>query len=1480
METKGKIGSVMVVGGGIAGMQSALDLAESGFKVYLVETSPSIGGRMAQLDKTFPTNDCAMCTLAPKMVDAGRHINIERLTYTDVTKVDGQPGHFQVTVRKKPRYIDISKCTGCGECALVCPVDLVNEFEQGLTKRKATYRRYAQAIPSAFAISKAARPPCKLTCPAGCNGQGYVALVSKGKYLEAVNHIKQWIPLPSTLGRICHHPCEQECNRRQVDEPVGIAPLKRFVADLVRQKRRDGSIPPEPKPVIDPTKPKVAVVGAGPSGLSCAYDLIKKGYPTTIFETGPKPGGQLQQTIPRYRLPKDVLQAEIQELIDLGIDLKVNSPIDSTHQSLMGLKAQGYQAIYLAIGAQKNQRLQIPGLGLRGVLLALDFLRDVNEDKKVEVGQKVAVVGGGNVAMDAARTAVRLGAKEVSIVYRRSEVEMPARPEEIEDAREDGVKFRFLSNPKQILGGNDRVTGMEYNEMELGEPDESGRRRPIPKATTSKLDCDTVIIAIGQSTDLSVLPQDSKIKTDRGGLITVDPVSLATDEPGVFAGGDVVTGPKSAVEAIAQGHEAAMSIERYLTGADLLAGREKKKEEPAPLPEGKHEKAARVKVNRIPLEQRISTFDELEYGYSEAEAKAEAERCLDCGLCSECLQCVAACEAKAIDHNMKEEIVEIPVGSVVLATGYEIIDPGLKKELGYGRYKNVVSSLQLERLLSASGPHMGTVLRPSDLRPPKKIAFIQCVGSREIDRNYCSSVCCMYATKEAIITKEHAPDTECTIFYIDLRAFGKGYEAYFRRAKELGVRYIRCRPSSVREILGTKNLVLRFEKEDGSLTNEEFDLVVLSAGMKPNDDAKRLADVFGIATDEFGFARNRELAPAETSRAGIYVAGVLAGPKDIPESVMEASAAAARAMTFLAESRGTLVKEKTYPPERDVTGQEPRIGVFVCHCGRNIAGVVDVKDVVAYASTLPNVVHAEDNVYTCSTDSCEQIKKMVIEHNLNRVIVASCTPRTHEPLFRDTIRQVGLNPYLFEMANIRDQCSWVHMHEPQKATKKAKDLVRIAVAKSRMLEPLYAAYVEVNPRGLVLGGGLAGMTAALELAKQGFETYLLEKSPELGGNLRRVKFLLDRINPQEKLDSLIAEVKKHPRLHVFTNAEVVDFEGSAGNFKTTFTANGEKHEIKHGAVIVATGAEEYRPTEYLYGQHPGVISQLELEEKLANGDFNARSVVMIQCVSSCTKPGGYCSRVCCGQAIKTALRIKETRPETNVFIIHHDMRTYGFNEMYYREARDKGVRFIRLVEGTEAEVTPQNGRVKLSVMDDMLKARLHIETDLLVLSTGIVPGEGNKVLAQKLKLPLTQDGFFLEAHLKLRPVDFASEGIFLCGLAHSPKTADESIAQAMAAAARAATILSKRRMELQAAISQVLDENCDGCAYCVEPCPYKAISLIEYVKDGAVKKTVDADPAKCQGCGVCQATCPKQGIFIRNFKVDQLAAMVEAALAE
>ena len=845
-----------------------------------------------------------------------------------------------------------------------------------------------------------------------------------------------------------------------------------------------------------------------------------------------------------------------------------------------------------------------------------------------------------------------------------------------------------------------------------------------------------------------------------------------------------------------------------------------------------------------------------------------------------CKSCENFCGPKAINYEQQDENVDVEVGAVILTPGYEIIDPEIKKELGYGRYPNVISSLQFERLLSASGPYMGSVLRLSDLTTPKKIAFIQCVGSREIEHNYCSSVCCMYATKEAVIVKEHEPDIDCTIFYIDLRAFGKGFEAYYNRAKELGVKYVRCRPSSIKEVPATRNLIIQYQKEGGEIVTDEFDLVVLSVGLRATPQGAELARSFGIDLNEHGFVSTDEVSPTQSSRQGIYVAGLFSGPKDIPESVMEASAAASKVMGFLAEEKGSLITEKTYPPERDVSGQEPRIGVFVCHCGHNIGGVVNVPQVVEYVKTLPDVSYVEDNLYTCSTDTQQAIKNKILEHDLNRVIVASCTPRTHEPLFQDTLREAGLNPYLFEMANIRDQCSWVHMHEPEAATEKAKDLIRIAVAKARLLEPLYSQSISVIPKALVIGGGMAGMTAALDLAEQGFETYLLEKAPALGGNVRRLKFLMNGDEPQEWLNTLITRVTKHPNIQVHTEAEITDFQGSIGNFRTEFTAKGKAQTIEHGVVIVATGAQEYQPQEYMYGQDPKVMTQLELEEKLSNGDFKANSVVMLQCVGSREEPRAYCSRVCCSQAVKNALKIKERDPKADVFILNRDIRTYGFYEAYYRKARQAGVRFIRFEDGHKPEVMSVNGHLVVSVDDSLLDMKLNIDCDAVILSAGTAPRDDNSSLAQKLKIPLTQDGFFLEAHMKLRPVDFASDGIFLCGLAHSPKTLSESIVQASGAAARASTVLSKRQIKLEARISQVVDENCDGCAYCIEPCPYDAITLIEYMKDGAVKKTVESDPSKCRGCGVCQATCPKKGILIRNFRLEQLSAMVEAALTK
>jgi heterodisulfide reductase subunit A len=862
-----------------------------------------------------------------------------------------------------------------------------------------------------------------------------------------------------------------------------------------------------------------------------------------------------------------------------------------------------------------------------------------------------------------------------------------------------------------------------------------------------------------------------------------------------------------------------------------------------------------------------------------------------CGVCKE------FCEAEAIDYDQKEKEIELNVGAVILSPGFEIFNAKIKEELGYGNHSNVVTSLEFERILSASGPYLGKVLRPSDETEPKRIGFIQCVGSRDVERDYCSSVCCMYATKEAILAKEHVgEDLQCDVFFMDMRAFSKGFDEYYQRAKELGVDYIRCRPASVKEIPETKNLLIEYLAEDDKKVSREYDLVVLSVGLQPPKSAKEISGKFGIELNEFDFCKTSPFKPVESTREGIYVSGPFTEPKDIPETIMQASGASSKVLSLLKDVKGSLIVPEEYPPEIDVEGQEPRIGVFVCHCGTNIAGVVNVPSVVEYAKTLPNVVYADSNLYTCSNDTQELIKEKIKEHKLNRVVVASCTPRTHEPLFRNTVREARLNPYLFEMANIRDQCSWVHMMEPEKASEKSRDLVRMAVAKARLLNPLQKRSVSIIKSALVIGGGLSGLTSATELASQGFDVHLVEKEKELGGNMSRIHYLLSGDNPQDLLKRLVEEVKKSEKIHLYTEAKIENIEGSIGNFKTKIStrkplpffeaSKGKSEEFEHGVVIVATGAQEYKPKEYLYGQHDGVITQLELEQRLStNGDRSAaaeknvpKNIVMIQCVGSRDEERPYCSRICCSEAVKNALKIKELSPETNIYILFRDVRTYGFRESYYTKAREKNVVFMRYEEDRKPEVSKNGNGLRVEVFDQTLKMPIEISADLVVLSTGIVADEGNEQIAKFLKVPLNKEKFFLEAHMKLRPVDFATDGVYLCGLAHSAKAMDESIIQAQAAASRASTILSKDSVELEANISQVIDESCDGCAYCIEPCFYQAITLIEYMREGAVKKTVEVDETACKGCGVCMATCPKKGIFVRGFRLEQIGAQVNSAL--
>ncbi len=1003
MATTDKVGAVMVVGGGISGLQSALDLADSGYKVYLVEKQPSIGGVMAQLDKTFPTNDCAMCIMAPKLVATGRHHNIQLITNADIAIVDGQAGNFTVTVKQRAFRVDTTKCTGCGSCAQKCPIETVDEYNEGTKVRKAIYVRYPQAVP---------------------------------------------------------------------------------------------------------------------------------------------------------------------------------------------------------------------------------------------------------------------------LVY------------------------------------------------------------------------------------------------------SIDP-----------------------------------------------------------------------------------------------------EKCIGCGICAE------ECKAKAVAYDQKEKVFEIKVGSIIVSPGFEEFNARLKPEYGYGTYQNVVTSIEFERMLSATGPYFGTVLRPSDGDIPEKIAFIQCVGSRDeqCGNEYCSGVCCMYSIKEAIIAKEHGGNIKPSIFYMDMRAFGKQFDEYYNRAmNEYGIRFVRSRIAAVSEDPKTRNLVLKYV-ENGEPKEEVFNMVVLAVGLTPAADAEALSRVMKFRLNDDGFCQTGVFTPVETSRPGVFVSGAFSSPKDIPMTVAEASGAAARAGTEIADARDTLVTKKEYPKELDVTGQEARIGVFVCHCGINIGGVVNVPEVMEYAKTLPGVVYAEQNLYTCSQDAQERIKEKVEEHKLNRVVVASCTPRTHEPLFQNTIREAGLNAYLFEMANIRDQCSWIHMHEPKAATRKAKDLVRMAIAKSRLLEPLENLTIKVNQQALVIGGGVTGMVAALELAKQGVKVHLVEKEKELGGNLRKLHYLPSGDDPAEYLKRLEADVRGNKNITLHAGMKVKNIDGYVGNFKTTLE---DGMEFEHGVVIVATGAQEHKPEgEYLYGKHKDVKTLLEFKEMLKKGEAKGKSYVFVQCVGSREGDHPNCSRVCCTGTMTAASKIKEKDPSAEVYVLFRDIRTYGFREKYYKEASEKGVKFVRFDDEKKPVVEDKGGKLEVKVMEEDTGKTLVLRPDMLVLASGTRPQHDAEELAPMLKVPMTKEGFFLEAHMKLRPVDFATEGVYLAGLAHGPKFVDESISQALASVARAMTVLSKTTLEAEGIVASVDESLCDGCGICVPTCEYKALEIVPN-KEDPKKKIVDVNVGLCKGCGACVGACPAGALTQKGFRDEQILAMIDAALEQ
>jgi len=1013
----GKVGAVVVVGGGVAGIQAALDIAEGGFKVYIVEKTPSIGGVMAQLDKTFPTNDCAMCILAPKLVETGRHPDIEIIAGAEVEKVEGEAGNFRVTVRKRVASIDPRKCTACGRCSEVCPVETPSAFDEGLCERKAVFLPFPQAIPLSYTVDR--------------------------------------------------------------------------------------------------------------------------------------------------------------------------------------------------------------------------------------------------------------------------------------------------------------------------------------------------------------------------------------------------------------------------------------------------------------------------------------KSCIGCGRCS------AVCPAGAVVFGPEEtETRVLDAGSIVLSPGFEKFDPSGLKEFGYGTYPNVITSIELERMLNASGPTRGHVLRPSDGSIPKKVAFIQCVGSRigKIKERYCSAVCCMLSVKEALIAQEHSPGLRTTIFFMDLRAFGKDFDEYYKRAEsEYGVRFIMWRPGSIAEDPASRSLRVVYETRDGKLAKEDFDLVVLAAGIRPPAEARKLASVMGIELNSYGFCRTGLYSPTETTRKGIFVAGAFAVPQDVPDSVAQSSAAAAKATAGISERRGSLVARPAQVAETESGAEAPRVGVFVCRCGINIAGTVDVTAVVDSIRKEPDVAYAEENVYTCAQDSLRKIQEKIKEHRLNRVIVASCTPRTHAPLFQKTIRDAGLNAYLFDMANLREQCSWVHMKDKAAATEKAKGLVRMAVAKARLLEPLHRQRIGITRSALVIGGGIAGMTAALEMAAQGFPVTIVERADRLGGLGLRIHYTLEGEDLQAHIRKLEERLRADKRITVLTGAEVQSVDGFVGNFKTVITVKAQGDEgdkgtggrevtVEHGVIIVATGGKEFLPDGYLYGKDQRVLTQLQFEEKYSNGTLPPfKTVVMVQCVGSRNPQRTYCSRVCCTETVKNALLVKREHPEAQVFILYRDMRTYGFREDWFREARDLGVNFIRYEDDEPPVLEDRKGKLELTVRDPVLDQKFRIHPDLVTLAVATLPAAGTPELAQLLKVPLNRNGFFLEAHSKLRPLDFSTEGIFFCGLAHSPKFLEECIYQAQGAVARACTLLAQEALETEAAVAVVDESRCRACGRCEEGCDFKA-PQVKVWEDGRLHARIN--PALCKGCGKCAGRCCSGAITIKHFTGQQIEKMVEAALSE
>jgi heterodisulfide reductase subunit A len=906
------------------------------------------------------------------------------------------------------------------------------------------------------------------------------------------------------------------------------------------------------------------------------------------------------------------------------------------------------------------------------------------------------------------------------------------------------------------------------------------------------------------------------------------------------------------------------------------------------------------------LSQRKAIYKSAPRAIPDAYVVDKGPYCQDCGLCMD------VCPTQAVELDQEPVNRTVRVGAVILAIGYSLTKVGEYEEYGWGRYSNVIHSMQYERLASRSGPTEGVVVRPSDNQMPQRIAWLQCVGSRDQKYPYCSSICCMYATKEAMLAKQRLPDAECRIFMMDERAFNKEFNAYYKRAKEaFGVEYVRCRISSVKEDPETKDLILRYMRLDtpqgtgGQIVEERFNMAVLSVGTQPPALAKATAEALGIELNPYGFCETDKFTPLQTSQPGVYVCGTFQSPKEIAETIIDAAGAAGDVMRLMRADLGKGESTREYPfisdnrfgEERDVEGQSPRVGVFICNCHPSIDSVVDTAALLRYAASLPDIVHTASIGYGCFDTGQSQIREAIGQHWLNRVVIVGCSHRTHESLFQRTARQAGLNPYLVEMVNIREHCAWVHSAYPQAATRKAMELLHAGVERVRVMTPLRKQSLNPARRALVIGGGVAGMTAALSIADSGYDVTLVERSAELGGNLRHVYYVAEGQNPQRLLRDQVNRVRGHERIAVFTRSQLVEQTGSVGRFRSIIRTypTGQDQPVdscvEHGVTIVATGGEEWRGDAYLLGRNRQVITEIELEDRIAHRPetiAEMKHVVMIQCVRS---PDAieYCSRICCTNSIKNAIRIKLLNPNCQVTILYKDIITYGFREQYYTEARRRGVVFVRYDDATEpvVEEVPtstrsfssplpggiEGGQLRVAVQEPVLKQTLTFEPDLLVLNMAIVPSAGTAELARTLGVPLSSEGFFMEAHLKMRPMDFMAEGVFVAGMAHYPKFIEETIAHAQATAGRAITILAKQPLYIGGSVAVVDQSKCVGCLTCVRSCPFGIPQIQpEQLGVGGIIGAASIDPALCQGCGTCTGECPAKAIQLLNYTDQQILA--------